>query len=125
MLICGHIYIYRCNWINPPHDKIALCVCDERKWFFWFNSDPRVHGEGQLQVARDCHAAITKDCYLDLGSVKAVSEAELAAARDIGPISDALRADIEAALANPIRVLPEMHRTVARDNLSSEEDEDG
>ena len=117
-LVCGHVYVYRCAWIKPPHDKIALCICGERNWVFWFNSDPRFHGQGQLAVGpADCPAALAKNGYLDLSSVKAVSPSEAGAALDRGPISPAFRAKIREALAQPIAPLPAAHKTLAMENL--------
>lgn len=112
-LVVGHIYVYPCHWIVPPHDKIGLCLCAERRWFFWFNSKPARHGQGQLAIADGEHAAITKDCHLDLGSVLAASPEEATAAADRGVLSAGLRARIVEALSSPIKVLPEAQRAFA------------
>jgi hypothetical protein len=117
-LVAGHVYIYRCAWIEPPHDKIALCICGDRNWVFWFNSKPCFHGQGQLAVGpADCPAALTRNGYLDLSGVKAVSPSEVGAAADRGPISPAFRAKICAALAQPIAPLPPTHKALAIENL--------
>ncbi|HEV2628045.1 MAG TPA: hypothetical protein VGV41_05320 [Pseudolabrys sp.] len=112
------VCIYLCQWIKNPHDKIALCVCDKQSFLFWFNSSAAFHGHGQLAIAAGEHPAITKGCYLDLSGIKGISSSEATAARDRGPISDALKARVLAALANPIATLPEAHRNLALQNLS-------
>lgn len=117
-LVCGHVYVYRCTWIKPPHDKIALCICGNQNWVFWFNSNPSFHGQGQLAVGpADYPAALTKNCYLDLSSVKAVSPSEVGAAADRGPISPAFGAKIKAALAQPNALLPPAHKALVIANL--------
>lgn len=118
-LQCGNIYIYRCTWIDDPHDKIALCICDQKSWFFWFNSDARFHGQGQLHVSVNEHPkALTKNCYLDLSSVKAASPRDLKAAKDCGQITLAFRTKVLAVLANPIPLLPDVQRNLALTNLA-------
>jgi hypothetical protein len=113
-----HVYVYPCRWIHPPHDKIALCICDRRSFFFWFNSNAAFHGIGQMVIGATEHPAITKACFLDLSSVKGASAPELAAAQDRGPISPALAMRILTELANPISTLPEFHRQLALQNLA-------
>ena len=112
------VCIYLCRWIKNPHDKIALCVCDQQSFLFWFNSSSAFHGHGQLPISSGEHPAITKDCFLDLSGVKGISAAEASAARDRGAISDALKARILAALSNPIATLPDAHRQLALTNLA-------
>lgn len=112
-LIAGNIYVYYCAWLDPPHDKIGLCICDQRNWVFWFNSEARFHGIAQLPIAARSHAAIPKDCFLDLAGVKVLSAAEIAVAEDKGPINEALRSLIKGALGSPIKRLPELHRQQA------------
>lgn len=117
-LINGNVCVYFCNWINPPHDKIALCICDQRSWVFWFNSHPRSHGHGQLLCDQNDHpGALTGPCTLDFSSVKAVAPSERAIVQSRGPISMAFRAKILSALANPIKTLPDAHRQLAIANL--------
>jgi hypothetical protein len=104
----GSVSVYYNSWINPPHDKIAVCICDQRSWVFWFNSLPRQHGYGQLLCDPSDHpAALVRPCTLDLSSVKFISPSERAAVQDRGIISPAFRNKILAALANSIRTLPD------------------
>lgn len=117
----GNVYVYYCAWIKDAHDKIALCVCGANNYCFWFNTDARYHGHGQLAVAPADHpSAITHNCFLDLSQIKAMDAAEIADAhsRDRGPISEAFRAKILAALAAPIKTLPDVQRNLAIANFS-------
>lgn len=117
----GHVYVYRCAWIKPAHDKIALCICGANNYCFWFNTSPRHHGHGQLEVGPADHpAAITQKCYLDLSQVKAMDASEVANAegRARGLVSIAFRAKIIGALAVPIKTLPDLHRNLAIANLT-------
>jgi hypothetical protein len=112
-----HVYVYLCRWIKNPHDKIALCICDQRNFFFWFNSTAAFHGEGQLAIKSGEHAAITKDCFLDLSGVKGISPQEIKTVANRGPISPALSKRIVTALSTPIPPLPDAHRQLAITNL--------
>jgi len=117
-LSVGHIFIYPCLWVQPPHPKIALCFCAERRWVFFFNSNPCFHGIAQLQVeAKDHEEALTKACYLNLSETLCTSLDEAKSARDTGIISASLRDRIVAILANPIKTLPDAQRSLALANL--------
>lgn len=109
-LTIGNIYVIHCSWIKPPKPKICLCICDKRNWFFWFNTDRRFHGIGQLPIAANAHRQITHDCFLDLSGVKFASASEVASAADKGAINVGLRNEIKVALSSPIKRLPEAHR---------------
>jgi hypothetical protein len=112
----GHVYVYYCAWIKPPHDKICLCICHTRHWVFWFNSRAAFHGIAQLPIVPADHpAAITDNCFLDLSGLKALDDREIALANAAprGQISLAFRAKLLTALANPIKTLPESQRLLA------------
>lgn len=101
-----------------PHDKLALCFCAQKNWCFWFNSDPRFHGIAQLQVAQSEHPnALSKDCYLDLSSVKAIGESDLQKATSLGPVPEPLLQRIVNELSNSIDMLPDEQRMLALSNL--------
>jgi len=110
ILTIGNIYVIYCSWINPPHDKICLCICDARRWFFWFNTKPSFHNIGQFKIQANAHPAISHECFLDLSSIKTASAAEITNSVDRGPISPFLRDIIKAELSTPIKRLPEAHR---------------
>lgn len=76
--------------------------------------------DGQLSCNQSDHSgAITKQCYLDLSGVKAISSIEIRNANHRGPISDAFRAKIVNVLTNlPPRLLSPAHRALALTNLS-------
>ena len=107
----GHVYYINCSYIEPPHEKISLCICPIRHWFFWINSEPRFHGIAQIAVRPADHpSAIVKPCYLDLSSIKTFGQSDLASARDTGVLSGSLRGTVVAALRSPIKNLPDIHR---------------
>lgn len=112
-----NVYVYFCQWIKNPHDKIALCVCDKKVWCFWFNSEASFHGIAQLPVKVGEHTAITKDCFLDLSEIKGLSDIELQSAKDRGPVSDALKKRIIEMLKQPIKTLPQGQRMLALKNF--------
>ena len=115
VLVRGNVYVYHCRWIIPPHDKIAICVCNNRNWVLWFNTKAAFHGLGQLAVGKADHPnAITRDCFLDLSAVKGSSPQELidAAKNDRGPMSATLKEKILNALQTPIPLLPDFQRSV-------------
>jgi hypothetical protein len=69
-----------------------ICVCDQANLFFWINTLPRPHGDGQMPLrATDHPAAFNRDCYLDCSRVTTANRAEMAAAADRGVISEAVR----------------------------------
>lgn len=118
MLRNGYLLIYYCGWIKNPHDKIALCACDKRNWVFWFNSDASFHGIGQILCdASDHPGCLTKACYLDVSSFKAMTDAEIVCAQSRGVLSAAFRARIVAALKGPNRRLSPANKAIALANL--------
>ena len=117
MLVRKNVFVFYCNWIADPHDKIGLCICDARAWCFWFNSAARSHGHGQLAISAGEHSALPKNCFLDLSGVKVLNQTERSAANDRGQISQALATKILMALSTPIKLLPETHRQLAIANL--------
>jgi hypothetical protein len=114
----GHLYWITFGFIQPPHEKISLCICSERPLFFWINSNPKPHGIGQLQVSVQLCPILRYDSVLDLSGAKTGAEADLNTARHAGPISGDLRALVIGELSNPIRLLPDAHRLLALGNLS-------
>lgn len=118
-MIVGNVYTYHCDSLPNPHNKFGLCVSDRASWVFWFNSNARFHGKGQLRIIKSEHAVCVKDCYLDLSTIQRVSPAELSRAIDNGAISALLRAKIIAALGQKIDTLPETQREAALRNLSA------
>jgi hypothetical protein len=119
-LVCGNTYRYYCQWIEEPHHKRCICFCPERHWVFWFNSEARIHGIGQLPVKQTEHPnGLTKDCFLDLSSVKALLPGEIAGIEDKGPVPEALRIRILDALSSEIDLLPNANRLLALGNLAA------
>ena len=113
----GHIYWITFGFIQPPHEKISLCVCPDRPLFFWISSKAKSHGIGQVGVSAQICSTLKYDSYLDLSGVKTGSEADLASARHVGPISEDLKRLIVASLNIPIKLLPDAYRLLALANI--------
>ena len=71
--VIGNIYIIYSSWITPPHDKICVCICGQRHWFFWVNTNAAFHNIGQIPLVARCHGAIPHDFVPDLSGVKTAS----------------------------------------------------
>lgn len=104
------MYVIHCSWIHPPHDKISLCISSEKNWFFWFNSDKKTHGIGQVVAPDGCHRAISKDCYLDLSGVKTFSPNDLKTAQERGALTDPFKTVVRDTLKAGVKTLPASHR---------------
>lgn len=121
MLSVSNVYVYFCRWLREPHDKIALCFCNQKNWVFFFNSNPRHHGIAQLAMRPEDHRhALRKECYLDLSQVLEMSAAEVASADDKDLVSDGLLDRIIGALEQPIDTLPAAQQELALQNLQKE-----
>lgn len=77
-----------------------------------------MHGIGQLLIAQaDCDQ-LNYDSYIDLSGLKTGSELDLNTARYGAPMSETMRASVLGALAQPIGLLPDVHRNLALANLA-------
>jgi len=113
----GRVYIIRTTLTNPPKAKFAICVCAERGWFVWINSDPREHGHDQLPIEAGCHELVVRDSVIDLSRIVAHPSHEIEDARPFGIISPALRIKVRDFVATGCFVLPKKHALVILDNL--------
>src|SRR5215204_6290761 len=118
-MIVGHVYVVRTTLTRPPKNKIVVCVSAEENLFFWFNTEARRHGIGQLLIAAHSHRALSRDCYLDLSRVTTFLPVELQIAEDRGPISQHLAFEIISAIKARIRTLAPRHAALAINNLSA------
>jgi hypothetical protein len=118
LFLAGNIYWITYDYIQPIHEKISLCVCPERPLFFWINSQPKVHGLGQLPLSPAVCPQLQHDSYLDLSGLKTGSEFEMESARDDGPMSEGMKTLVLLELSSPIPMLPEIHRALALANLT-------
>jgi hypothetical protein len=118
MPLAGHLYYIWCSFIEPQHEKISICFCADAPFFFWVNSQPRMHGVGQVPLAAGITNGIEKGSYVDLSGVKMFAEKDLAKARDFGPIEPVAKALILAELSAPIPTLADLYRELALANLS-------
>ena len=115
----GHIYYIYCSYLSAPHEKISVCICAETPLFFWINTEPAFHGQGQVLVSVTMLPGILKhDSYADLSRVKTFAEKDLKRARHCGPISEDLRKLLLSALASGNETLPEAKRKLAAKGLT-------
>lgn len=117
-LVAGNLYYIWCSFIEPPHEKISICVCPTSPYFFWVSSQPRSHGIGQVLLPAGITNGIDHDSYADLSTFKMASQKDVLRARDFGPIEAAAKALILATLNNPIETLAEKYRLLALQNLT-------
>jgi hypothetical protein len=116
----GHVYVVYTTLSRPPKDKLTVCICAAESLFFWINTKPQSHGNGQLELHQTDHGALTHDCYLDCSRVTTFSAHELQTARNRGPISCDLAQRIVAYLNNaPPKTLAPKHLRLAIANLST------
>jgi hypothetical protein len=116
-LLLGNIYAYDCEALQKP--KIGLCVSAKASWLFWFNTEARQHGEGQLFVPSSENPVFTKGGYLNLSLVVRMGFGEIASASDKGPMSASLRARFIAALREPIKPLSGLQRDTILRNFGA------
>src|SRR4051812_829370 len=102
-LINGHVYAYECEQLQKP--KQGLCISAKSAWLFWFNTERRFHGQGQLPIRGGEPPSLPRDGYLNLSMVVRLHLSEITGAVDKGPISSSLRQKVIAALKGPIPML--------------------
>jgi len=91
-----------------------------KRWGFFFNSEPRKHGIGQLECyQQDNEEALSKTCYLDLTGIKAATLAEEARATEYDEISQRLYECLIIEFTNGNDLLSDVHRLVALNGLQS------
>lgn len=112
------VYIYRCDWLNPPHPKIFLCADGPKGWGFFFNSEARRHGIGQIEcIPADCPRALTKDCWLDVSGLKAMTLADIGRSTEFDEVDQRLFDVLIAELTKGNDMLSEAHRLIALNGL--------
>jgi hypothetical protein len=115
----GHIYVIDTALARPPKEKITVCICTADYLFFWINTKPARHGDGQLPLSKGEHFYLTHDCYLDCSRVTSFPPDELDAAKPIGPISKEMARRIINLLTNdPPKTLPKRYADRAIANLA-------
>lgn len=114
----GNLYYIRCSFIVPPHEKISICMCDQKPYFIWVSTKAKFHGIAQVCLPAGITSGILHDSFADLSDLKMASPNDLKTARDFGPISDQARDLILAEYQNPIKMLPEDRRKMILANLT-------
>jgi hypothetical protein len=115
----GQVCVVRTTLSRPPKDKLTVCICANENLFFWINTEPRAHGEGQFALAASVHPALSHDSYLDCSRVTTFPPVELKAAETRDLISAELASRIVQFLEKtPPKTLAPRYRKLAIDNLS-------
>lgn len=116
----GHIYVIDTALARPPKEKITVCICTSDNLFFWINTKPARHGDGQLPLSKGEHFYLTHDCFLDCSRVTSFPPDELNAAKHIGPISrEMAQRVIKLLVDSPPKTLPKRYADLAIQNLSA------
>ncbi len=114
----GHIYVIDTVLARPPKEKITLCICAKDNLFFWINTKPAYHGDGQFPLTKNDHHYLTHDCFLDCSRATTFPPNELNSAKHIGLISSELAGRIIAFLENtPPKTLAKRYADLAIANL--------
>ena len=89
------------------HTKFAVCLCPDRLWFFYINSEPPPGRKAAaLAIPIEAFQArfLRKASYLDTAVVvdlpSAVVSAALVPDHHLGPLMPTLRTAVEAAVSN-------------------------
>ena len=118
-LECGRVYVIPSSVTKPPKDKICLCVCDTRAWFFFVNTKAsRIAGGSVLVTALEC-SALNYDSHLDLSGVVAFQPRELAQGQARDMLADGAIRRVIAALQSGVRTLPKAHADRAIGTLTA------
>lgn len=107
-MITGNVYRIRTTLVDPPKEKIVLCVGGGL--FIWFNTDPR-RMPGQLKVTSAEVPGITRDCYLNCGRVTVFPQRELDRAQDQGACSREFLLRVIDEVENRATTLAPRYRT--------------
>ena len=122
MLAAGDVLLVDCQKLKDPHDKFTVCVCPDRKWFFFINSKPRAMSpEAQVPVRDYELDCLDHDSWIDTSKIIRFSEAELVHAkrdrqRHKGPLSNAIKLRIKKKIGEH-GVLTEEQVRVVKENL--------
>ncbi len=77
----GDVLLVFCRSINPPKDKFAICLCPERRWFFFINSKPWWPPETQVEIKTHELRCLDRDSWVDTSKIVQLSASEIADAR--------------------------------------------
>lgn len=91
----GDVILVNCQLTNPPKEKFAICVCPEKKLFFFINSQPRRLAEAQVEIQDYELDCLSHNSHVDTSKVVTFSECELQTSRHKGPLSNMLKLRIK------------------------------
>ena len=121
MLSPGDVILIFCQKLKVPKDKFTICVCPERKWFFFINSKPRpLKPESQVPIHDYELPCLDHDSWVDTSKIISFSDSELIPAkrdkrRHKGSLSNALKLRIKKLVRDHER-LPGHQAQVVEDN---------
>lgn len=112
-MIAGRVYRIHTTLVDPPKEKIVLCV---GTLFLWFNTDPR-RRPAQLPVKPGEAPGISRNCYLDCGRVTVFPPLELATAKDQGACMPQFLLRVIDEIKNRATTLATLHRRQIAETL--------
>lgn len=117
----GFVYAFDTVLKNKSEPKYGLCICEQKNYCIWINSNPSFHGIGQIPLREGDHDYIVKDCFFDFSGVKIQSDDEIIINFKPHPrrISATLARSLQVSLAaNPPSRLPQEHYNLILDSLN-------
>ena len=115
-LTAGGVLLIYCTYIEPPHDKFCVCVCPDRRWFFFINSEPRKSNVGQVPVLPRDLDCLDHESYIDTTKIVTFTTNELSRAQRKGAINPTIKLKIKMAV-QAHGILPAKQVQVVDENL--------
>jgi hypothetical protein len=63
-----HVIRVWCSKLNSPHDKYCICVCPQRHWYYFINSDPPIPKKARdvvLKIEKYLLPFLSHDSFVD------------------------------------------------------------
>ncbi|MBL4871887.1 MAG: hypothetical protein JKY41_00450 [Rhodobacteraceae bacterium] len=97
-----------CDDLRTPHDKYCICICPERNWFYFINSEkPEFRKSRELAVSIESYEAVflNRTSYVDTTTIQKFHSDQLNDCksdndRQCGPLLPAVRARIQVAVGS-------------------------
>ena len=125
VVVAGDVFLIYCRLINPPKDKFVVCVCPQRRWFFFINSEPWKPPETQIRLTTNDLDFLAHESWLDTSRISCMTEVELNEAlgepgRSKGTLGESVRAKLVNAIENSM-TLPKGQIDILLANLNIKE----
>jgi hypothetical protein len=78
-----HVLHVWCSDLLPPHHKFCICICPERHWYFFINSDPpysRRAREFVVEIANFELHFLRRDSFVDTTVIQVMPEGDIISA---------------------------------------------